>query len=382
MTDIFISYASEDRDRAEPLARAFEARGWSVWWDRRILTGQTYDQVIERALGGARCVVVLWSHHSVASEWVKNEATVALERGVLVPATIEAVPIPLEFRRRQSADLSDWDENASHPAFQALCDGISAALGAAPGPAAGPAIARAKERAGTLRSGSRSTRGWIPVAATVAVVALVGVAYYAGTRRATPSAPEAGTDAGGAPSPQEHASGTSPTTTGAPAQERPTANAPSPAASPLPSQAGAVDLLSAENGGQLLLAPNNEWAAAVDGKLDVNQSVRVGEGAVFAFKGERPGTFDSFAMLIPRSGRNPKEFELLAGDESPTGAFRTIGTFNPQDARMFKTNGWQEFTFPPVTARYLKVRLRANYEDTAWIELYEFRLTGRLSDAG
>ena len=34
MSDIFISYASEDRDRVKSLARALEQEGWSVWWDR------------------------------------------------------------------------------------------------------------------------------------------------------------------------------------------------------------------------------------------------------------------------------------------------------------------------------------------------------------
>ena len=371
MTDIFISYASEDRTRAEPLARAFEARGWSVWWDRRILTGQTYDQVIERALGGAKCVVVLWSEHSVASEWVKNEATVALERGMLVPATTEPVTIPLEFRRRQTADLSDWDENPSHPGFQALCDGISAALGSG---STAPAITRANTPA-SVRSGSRSTRGWIPAAAIVAVLALVGLAYYAGARRAATGS-TSGLEPSSAPLAQEQPSAAGPSrTTSAPASPA------GPSASTAPPSPTSLDLLSAENGGQLLLAPNNEWAVVVDGKSDAHESVRVGESAVFAFKGERPATFDSFGMLIPRTGRNPKEFELFAGDESPTGAFRAIGTFHPQDARVFKTNGWQDFTFPPVTARYLKVRLRSNYEDTVWIELYEFRLTGRLADA-
>ncbi len=32
MEDIFISYASEDRERARQFASAFEARGWAVWW--------------------------------------------------------------------------------------------------------------------------------------------------------------------------------------------------------------------------------------------------------------------------------------------------------------------------------------------------------------
>ena len=86
MTDVFISYANEDRARAGNLASALEARGWSVWWDRRIIPGQTYDQAIERELESAKSVVVLWSKDSIASEWVKNEATAASERGVLVPA--------------------------------------------------------------------------------------------------------------------------------------------------------------------------------------------------------------------------------------------------------------------------------------------------------
>ena len=65
--------------------------GWSVWWDRKITAGQAYDQAIERELESARSVVVLWSGHSVLSEWVKNEAAVAAERGVLVPARLEDI---------------------------------------------------------------------------------------------------------------------------------------------------------------------------------------------------------------------------------------------------------------------------------------------------
>lgn len=132
MTDVFISYASEDRDRAGRLASALGALGWSVWWDRKIITGQAFDQAIERELETAKSVVVLWSNHSIASEWVKNEAAVAAERGVLVPTTIESVRLPLEFRRKQTADLSDWNGEPSHEGFQALCEGVSAAIGGAP----------------------------------------------------------------------------------------------------------------------------------------------------------------------------------------------------------------------------------------------------------
>lgn len=132
MTDVFISYASEDRDQAGTLASALGAFGWSVWWDRKIITGQAFDHAIERELETAKSVVVLWSKHSIASEWVKNEAAVASERGVLVPAIIESVKLPLEFRRKQTADLIDWKGEPSHSGFQALCEGVSTTIGGAP----------------------------------------------------------------------------------------------------------------------------------------------------------------------------------------------------------------------------------------------------------
>lgn len=76
-------------------------------------------------------MVVLWSTHSVESEWVKNEAAVATERGVLVPALLDNVKLPLEFRRKQTADLIGWEGTPSHGGFHALCEGIAASMGSA-----------------------------------------------------------------------------------------------------------------------------------------------------------------------------------------------------------------------------------------------------------
>ncbi len=80
MSDIFLSYASEDRERVRPLAEALAEQGWDVWWDRSIPPGQTWREVIQAALAEARCVVVVWSRRSVESRWVIAEADQALRR--------------------------------------------------------------------------------------------------------------------------------------------------------------------------------------------------------------------------------------------------------------------------------------------------------------
>ena len=141
MSDIFISYASEDRPRARMLAKTLEARGWSVWWDRTIPAGSNFDDVIESALEEAKCVVVIWSTHSVGSRWVRTEAAEGAERGILIPVLVEDTQIPLAFRRLHTENLTDWDGTVTET-FHKLTIDISNVLGA-------PAV-EVKQANGTL----------------------------------------------------------------------------------------------------------------------------------------------------------------------------------------------------------------------------------------
>ena len=75
--DIFLSYNREDAATAKRFADAFAAEGLNVWWDTALRSGEAYDEVTEAALRGAKAVVVLWSPRSVASRWVRAEATIA-----------------------------------------------------------------------------------------------------------------------------------------------------------------------------------------------------------------------------------------------------------------------------------------------------------------
>lgn len=130
MADIFISYARQDKGKARMLADALEEHGWSVWWDPRIRAGEVFDEVIEKALNEAKCVVVLWTKRSIKSLWVRTEATEGMKRGILVPALIENVDPPIAFRLVQSADLSSWKDEDQKEALAGLLESITHIVGA------------------------------------------------------------------------------------------------------------------------------------------------------------------------------------------------------------------------------------------------------------
>jgi len=106
-------------------AEIFQERGWSVWWDRKIPPGKSFDETISCALNMARCVVVLWSKTSVVSHWVKEEASEARRRNVLIPVMIEDVEIPLGFRSIQSAQLIGWNGDLGFSEYTELQKSIA-----------------------------------------------------------------------------------------------------------------------------------------------------------------------------------------------------------------------------------------------------------------
>ena len=129
MSDIFISYASADRPRAQLLAQTLEGHGWSIFWDRAIPTGKTWRDTIGKELNDSRCVIVLWSKASIESDWVQDEADDAKKRRVLVPILIEDVRPPMGFRSIQTAHLVDRDVTEPTQAFHGLIADIAALIG-------------------------------------------------------------------------------------------------------------------------------------------------------------------------------------------------------------------------------------------------------------
>jgi tetratricopeptide (TPR) repeat protein len=106
LASIFLSYAREDLAKAQRVAKALEAVGHSVWWDRQLRPGERFSAEIDKALKSADAVVALWSKASIESAWVQDEASVGRDSGRLVPALLERVTPPLGFRQYHAVDIS------------------------------------------------------------------------------------------------------------------------------------------------------------------------------------------------------------------------------------------------------------------------------------
>ncbi|MGZ8213510.1 MAG: toll/interleukin-1 receptor domain-containing protein [Methylosarcina sp.] len=132
MNDIFISYKRENQPAARILANALEKQGWVVWWDPKLRTGEHFDEAIEKALRDTKCVIVLWSKQSVDSQYVRDEATYALNRQKLVPVAIDNTTLPFRFEGIQTARLSGWDGSDTFPEFEKLLQDLISVLGPPP----------------------------------------------------------------------------------------------------------------------------------------------------------------------------------------------------------------------------------------------------------
>ena len=89
MADVFLSYASDDRSRVERLAQALSTSELSVSWDRNLVGGDQFAERIEQELACAKKVVVVWTSALISKPWVRDEASEAAHRGVLVPVLFD-----------------------------------------------------------------------------------------------------------------------------------------------------------------------------------------------------------------------------------------------------------------------------------------------------
>lgn len=128
--DIFVSYKREDERLAARLAKALEAEGFRVWWDRRLLPAQSWREQIQAALDAASVVIVVWTEESTGAhgDFVRDEAAQAKARGRLVPVMMERTSLPLGFGELQAIDLIGWRGSTRNPFFRDLVATVRARM--------------------------------------------------------------------------------------------------------------------------------------------------------------------------------------------------------------------------------------------------------------
>lgn len=136
MADVFISYAREDRARAEEVANGLSALGLDSFWDTDIPPGQTWADYIEGKLAQCKIVVVLWTEHSTKSQWVREEARMGRDKSKLIPVRLDNSPAPFGFGEVQAADLSAWRGESNHPEWVRFASAVRNAVGAPSAPQA------------------------------------------------------------------------------------------------------------------------------------------------------------------------------------------------------------------------------------------------------
>lgn len=99
MADIFISYSSRDREKAEQLTELLASAGLSVWIDQAgIDVSTSWSKEIVQAINDCRAFLVLLSPASLASHNVIKEVSLASEkRKKILPLELEPVTLTEDF---------------------------------------------------------------------------------------------------------------------------------------------------------------------------------------------------------------------------------------------------------------------------------------------
>lgn len=129
MADIFVSYKSADRPRAETLKSWFEEAGWSAWIDRGIEIGEEFELRIARELESARLIAVIWSAEARRSDWVQREAEFALRSGKLLQIHATGLPLLDPYDKIQAVRMQSWSGESSHSERARLLQAVAAKLG-------------------------------------------------------------------------------------------------------------------------------------------------------------------------------------------------------------------------------------------------------------
>ena len=185
--EVFISYASKDRDRILDLVDRLDAAGVSVWIDQMSIEGATmWSQEIVAAIRSCKVLILAISSSSADSENVVKELALASEgRKRILPVYLESAEIPESMAYQlagiQRVEFFDGDEEVGQQSvIRAL-----AKLGVTVNKEASTAAAGAPKRtshgsihATTSEVAKSEKAAWSKIAAVVGGVAILAAGIF------------------------------------------------------------------------------------------------------------------------------------------------------------------------------------------------------------
>jgi len=114
MADVFISYSRHDNEFVDRLAHDLEQAGVGVFYDRNLLPGDSWADVLQKALDESDFVIAVLSANSAQSPWTAQEWMFALHQELstrqtkLIPIRIDESPIPATLEQKYALDFRDY----------------------------------------------------------------------------------------------------------------------------------------------------------------------------------------------------------------------------------------------------------------------------------
>lgn len=124
MVDICIIYARVDASGIPPALEAILKPEWSVWWDRRLVSGD-YRAGIEEVIRTCEVLVPVWSSAATLNAHMHDELEMARKAGVaILPLRIHEADAPMGYGNLQTTDMLGWAGERDRPEILAFLERI------------------------------------------------------------------------------------------------------------------------------------------------------------------------------------------------------------------------------------------------------------------
>ena len=183
--EVFISYASEDRERILDLVERLRGAGVSVWIDQMGIEGATmWSQEIVEAIDSCKVLILAISQRSTESENVVKELALASERRKkILPVCLDSSGIPKSMEYQLAGiQRVEYVQGGEEQGLLAMIRslgklGVTVSSEASEEAAKAPGfVSHGHSHHGGPGLAKRESAVWLKVVASVAVLALLGLA--------------------------------------------------------------------------------------------------------------------------------------------------------------------------------------------------------------